>query len=201
MTDAADTGARRGRRAGHPDTRGTILAAAHQLFTSRGFEDTSIRAVARAAGVDPALVHHYYTDKVGLLLATAEITLDPRHLINRVTAGAPHTVGRRLIATVLTVWESPLGSTLVLVVRDQPALLHGFTSVISTNIAEALTGPLGFTRDQSKARLAMIETILGGIFMTRYIARMEPMASLPPKQVVNLLGPLIQQIIERRPAD
>lgn len=200
MTGTAATSARRGRRAGHPDTRGSILSAAHLLFTSQGFDETSIRAVAREAGVDPALVHHYYGDKVGLLLATAEITLDPRRLIDRVTSGEPRAWGWRLVSTALTVWESPLGTTLVRVVRDHPALLHAFTSVISTNVAEALIHPLGLTRDQGKERLAMIETILGGIFMTRYVARMEPMASLPPQQVVRLFGPLVQQVIEHGPA-
>lgn len=137
MTEESNAGKRRGRRTGHPDTRGAILAAAHLLFTTRGFDNTSIRAVANEAGVDPALVHHYFDDKVGLLLTTAEITLDPRRLIDRAASGDPRTIGWRLLTMVLTAWESPLGATLVQVARDQPALFHAFTRMISTNLREA----------------------------------------------------------------
>ena len=172
------------------------MSAADLLFTAHGFKQTSIRAVAREAGVDPALVHHYYGDKAGLLLATARITLDPRRLVDQIVRGDRRTIGPRLISTLLTAWESPLGSALVVVVRGQPALLHAFTGVVSATITEALTGPLGFSEQESKTRLAMLETILGGVFMTRYVARMEPMASLPPQQVVRLLGPLLQQVID-----
>lgn len=200
MTGPSKTKARRGRRTGRPDTRGAILSAAHLLFTSHGFEATSIRAVARQAGVDPALVHHYFGDKVELLLGTVEITLDPRRLIHLAVSEEPRALGRRLVSTVLTVWESPLGATLVAVVRDQPALFHAFADVIAATVTEAVLGDLGFTGDEGQARLAVIETIVGGILMTRYVARMEPMASLPPPQVIRLLGPLVQQAIEQRPA-
>ena len=60
---------------------------------------------------------------------------------------------------------------------------------------------LALTQDQSEARLAMVETIMGGIFMTRYVARMEPMASLPPQRLVQILGPLVQRAFEQRPLD
>lgn len=199
MTESSDTRVRRGRRTGHPNTRGTILSAAHFLFTSHGFEQTSIRAIARQANVDPALVHHYFADKIELLLATIEITLDPRRVVQRVTRSDPRTLGRRLVATLLTAWESPLGTTLVRVVRNQPTLFHAFADLISANITEVLTHHLGLTRQQANARLAMIETIIGGIFMSRYVARMEPMASLPSQQIIDLLGPLVQQVIEQGP--
>lgn len=200
MTEPAGALARRGRRTGHPDTRGAILSAAHLLFTSHGFEATSIRAIARQAHVDPALVHHYFGDKIELLLATIEITLDPRRIIHRVARSDPRTLGPRLVATVLTAWESPLGGTLVQVMRNQPALFHAFTAMISANFYEVVTHHLGLTGQQAQARLALVETIIGGIFMSRYVARMEPMASLRPRQIIDLLGPLVQQAIEQGPA-
>lgn len=200
MTESSETRPRRGRRTGHPDTRGTILSAAHLLFTSHGFNKTSIRAIARDAGVDPALVHHYFSDKVELLLATIEFTLDPRRLVHRVTRSDRRTLGWRLVATLLKAWESPLGATLVQVVRNQPALFHAFAAVISANITEVVTHDLGLTRQQATARLAMVETIVGGIFMTRYVARMEPMASLSAEEITRIFGPLVQQAIDQGPA-
>ncbi len=59
--------------AGGPDKRGLILDAARDLFSDRGFERTTMRAVAAAAGVDPALIHHYFTNKNTLLMHALQL--------------------------------------------------------------------------------------------------------------------------------
>lgn len=200
MSEGADAAPRRGRRAGNPDTRGTILSAAHTVFTARGFDRTSIRAVAREAGVDPALVHHYFDDKASLLLATAAITIDPRRLVRQTLAGDRRTLGPRLVATILGVWESPLGTTLVQVLRRQPALFRAFTRVVSTEAIAVGVAELGFTGRDAQDRIALLETVIGGMFMSRYVAQMEPMATLPRRDVVRLIGPVVQQILGEQAA-
>ena len=72
--------ARTGRRPGNQDTREAILAAARETFAERGFDGASIRAIATSAGVDPALVHHYFGTKDELFLATVEAPMDPAKL-------------------------------------------------------------------------------------------------------------------------
>ena len=69
---------RRGRRPGSPDTRAAILAAARERFAAQGYAGTSVRAVAASAGVDAALVHHYFGTKDDLFLAALELKVDPR---------------------------------------------------------------------------------------------------------------------------
>ena len=71
----------RGRRPGAPDTRAAVLAAARAAFAAKGFGGTTIRAVAADAGVDPALVHHYFGTKDDLFLAAMELPVDPREVI------------------------------------------------------------------------------------------------------------------------
>ncbi len=79
---------RSGRRPGNPDTREAILGAARSAFAERGFDKASIRAIASAAEVDPALVHHYFGTKDQLFLAAMEAPIDPAQLLPDVLAGA-----------------------------------------------------------------------------------------------------------------
>ena len=77
--DAPDAGKRRGRRRAGEDRRGDILAAARAEFGARGFDATTIRGVARAAGVDARLVHHYFDGKDALFVAAFELPARPQH--------------------------------------------------------------------------------------------------------------------------
>ena len=78
---------RSGRRPGRQDTRGEILAAARETFAARGFAGTTLRGIAGAAGVDPALIHHYFESKRSLFLATVQLPIDPPALIAEVMEG------------------------------------------------------------------------------------------------------------------
>src|SRR3954462_6156130 len=96
---------RRGRRPGAPDTRATILDAARSAFAESGFAGTSVRAVAAAAGVDAALVHHYFGTKDDLFLAALELRIDPRVAILPVVEGGVDGAGERIMRLFLSVWD------------------------------------------------------------------------------------------------
>ena len=85
----------RGRRPGNPDTREAVLAAARAAFAERGFDGATIRGIAADAGVDPALVHHYFGSKDKLFLAAVEAPADPAELLPEVLAGRPRRARRR----------------------------------------------------------------------------------------------------------
>lgn len=89
------------------DRRAAILEAARESFAARGFRDTTIRAVAASAGVDAALVHHYFGSKNDLFLASLEVPFDPRTVIPAVMAGDLDTAAWRLLDTVLEIWDHP----------------------------------------------------------------------------------------------
>src|SRR5687768_10927277 len=89
---------RRGRRPGSPDTRAGVLTVARERFATQGYAGTSVRAVAAEAGVDPALVHHYFGTKDDLFLAALELPVDPRQiLLPAIAAGGVEDVAERML--------------------------------------------------------------------------------------------------------
>ena len=106
VTDRSSAG--RGRRPGAPDTRAEILGAARSLFAARGFAGTSVRAIAAEAGVDPALVHHYFGTKDDLFVAALQLPVDPRELLAPGPRGRRRTARRSgCCASSSAVWDDP----------------------------------------------------------------------------------------------
>src|SRR5882757_2919446 len=99
--------ARTGRRPGKQDTREAILAAARETFSQRGYDQTSIRAIAAGAGVDPALIHHYFGSKDQLFLATVQAPMNPAELLPQILSGGAGEVPERLVRTFVSVWDHP----------------------------------------------------------------------------------------------
>jgi AcrR family transcriptional regulator len=97
-----------GRRPGNADTRGEIVEAAKRVFASKGYDGTSLRGVAREAGVDPALVHHYFDGKASLFVAAMALPFDPRQ-VKEHAAGTEHS-GARTIEGFLTMWDRAEGT-------------------------------------------------------------------------------------------
>src|SRR5215468_3211323 len=85
---------RTGRRAGNGDSRGDILRSAKRLFAQRGYDATSVRAVAAKAKVDPALVLHFFGSKAELFAASLELPVDPA-AVGELLQGDRQTLGRR----------------------------------------------------------------------------------------------------------
>jgi AcrR family transcriptional regulator len=115
---------RRGRRPGTRDTRGEILAAAQNAFAEGGLSGVSLRSIATDAGVDVALIHHYFHTKEELFLAIMQIPLPIHELVAPLTAGGTDGLGERLLRTMLAIWESDLQASLVASLRtavDEPA--------------------------------------------------------------------------------
>lgn len=110
MSDAGGTTRRRGRPRGTESagTRDRILATAREEFSERGYEKTSVRGIAKAAGVDPALVHHYFGTKEQVFEAAVEVAFAPAMDAPETIAEGPlDAVGERLTRFVLGVWENP----------------------------------------------------------------------------------------------
>lgn len=188
---------RRGRREGKPDTRTEILRAAYRRFAEEGYERTSVRAVARQAGVDPALVRHYFPDKATLFLQAARIGYDPRALVRQIATGGRSGAGLRILRTSLPLWESPLGAGLVVVAVREPRLFRAFADLIGRAIARAAEEVLAELGAEERAvRVAMVESTTGGLFLTRYVLRIEPIASLPRSVVERRWAPLLQRILD-----
>ena len=192
---AANRGA--GRRPGSPDTRGEIVAAARREFAAKGFDKTSLRGVARSAGVDPALVHHYFAGKEDLFLAAMELPFDPRTVLPPVLQGPTDGVGERLVRTLLALWDDPaLRPRLLSVVRSALAskesahlLRDGFLRMVIEQIATlpGMTDP--------RRRGALTGSQIVGLLVVRYVVELEPVASMSADELARVVGPSVQRYL------
>lgn len=187
---------RRGRRPGAPDTRAAILAAARSRFADHGFAGTTIRAVAADAGVDGALVHHYFGSKDELFLAAMQLPVDPRQVLAPAIAGGVEGAGERFLTVFLSVWDDPdLQPGLIAFARgvmdpsSSRLLTEGFLPVIVRPMGEAL----GVERPEH--RMPIVASQVLGLILLRYVLRVEPLASMTREQVVATYAPTIQRYL------
>lgn len=189
---------RTGRRPGNQDTREAILAAARSAFAERGFDAASIRQIATAAGVDPALVHHYFGSKEELFRATVDIPVDPAALLPAVLAGDPDGIGERLVRTFLGVWDSPAGGAAVALLRSATnsewtaRLMREF---LTTQVLRRVLDQLDVDPAELPLRGGLVATQMIGLAMMRYVIRLEPVASATADTLAAALGPTIHRYL------
>jgi AcrR family transcriptional regulator len=187
---------RRGRRPGAPDTRATILDAARAAFGEKGFAGTTIRAVASSAGVDAALVHHYFGTKDDLFLAAMELPVDPRQFLGPALAGGPEGAGERLLRAFLSLWDDPeVSPVLVGIVRS--ALQPGGERLLTEGFVPVVLLPAGAALgiDRPETRMPLVISQIAGLILTRYVMELEPIASMPPETVLATYAPVVQHYL------
>ena len=195
-SDVAGSGPARGRRPGSPDTREAILVAARGLFAERGFGSTSVRAIAAEAGVDPALVHHYFGSKDDLFVAALELPVDPRALLAPVVAQGPDGAGERMLRIFLSVWDNPEARVSLLAVVRRVFEPSGQT-LIRDGFLKVIIGPIGLALgiDEPERRMPLVASQVFGLIMVRYVLEIEPVASMPADLVVATYAPTIQRYL------
>jgi len=189
---------RSGRRPGNQDTRQSILEAARDQFAEKGYDKASIRAIASAADVDPALVHHYFGTKEKLFLATMNSPINPGELIPQALHGPREQAGERLVRMALSVWDSPAGTAAVAVFRSALSnewtarLLREFvvTQILRRAISELVVDPA-----EGPLRSSLVATQIAGMMVTRYVLKIEPLASADPELLVAAIGPNVQRFL------
>jgi AcrR family transcriptional regulator len=189
---------RTGRRPGNPATREAILNASRAAFAERGYDAASIRQIATGAGVDPALVHHYFGNKEQLFLEAVQAPIDPREVIPQVLAGGVDGVGERLVRTFLRVWDSPRGGTAAALLRS--AVTNEWTArmlreFVITQILRRAIRELGLDGPDALLRAGLVASQVLGLATTRYVLKLEPLASASADQLAAAIGPTIQRYL------
>jgi len=190
-------GHRPGRRPGESGARADILAAARRQFAERGFDRATIRGIAADAGVDPALVLHYFGSKEQLFGAVLEIPIDPSLILKRVMAHDPAEMGTSIARTFLETWE-PEESRSPLVAMVRSAMTNeAAMAMVRDYLGRRIFGPITATLALPDAdlRATLMGSQLIGLAMVRYIARLEPLASTPLDGLVAAVGPTIQRYL------
>lgn len=187
---------RTGRRTGPVDTRQDILVAARKLFGEHGYDATSLRAVAREADVDPALVHHYFDGKSDLFTTAFAVPFEPEVLVARVVDGPRDQIGARLIRLFLHVWGGPGAEHLIGILRSAmthdaaAAMLREFmTATILHGVAEALDVP------EPRTRAALCAAHLVGLGVLREIIGFPALREVPDDELVAWIAPTLQRYL------
>ncbi|KAA0109455.1 TetR family transcriptional regulator [Mycolicibacterium sp. P1-5] len=197
MTAEPREAKRPGRPRGTSDTRERILVNARELFARNGIDKTSIRSIAAAAGVDSALVHHYFGTKEQLFAAAINIPIDPMTILVPLRDTPLDELGHVLPSILLPLWDSEMGTGLIATMRSLLAgsdisLVRSFLQeVITAEIAPRVDNPPG----SGRLRVQFVASQLVGVVMARYIIGLEPFASLPPEQIAKTIAPTLQRYL------
>jgi AcrR family transcriptional regulator len=191
------TSKRRGRRPAGQDTRNALLEAAREVFSESGYEGATVRAIAARAGVDAAMVNHWFGGKDSLFAqAVLKFPIDPQKVVDLLVEGDTDTLGERIIHRFVTVWDSTAGGTFPALIRslashDQAAV--GLRDFLIENILSRVTTLIEADHPQIRATLCASQLI--GIGMARYVAELEPLCSADVETVVAAVAPTLQRYL------
>jgi AcrR family transcriptional regulator len=196
-TDETTPAKRRGRRPAGQDTRTALLAAARVVFSESGYEGATVRAIAGRAGVDAAMVNHWFGGKESLFAqAVLEVPFDPRELVETLLDGPSVDLGARIVHTFLTRWDGTGGDIFTALIRSVAGhqqvadalrdffIKHFFGKLVSQ-----------VSEDNTELRATLCASQLIGMGVIRYVAKFEPLASTDIAIMVAAVGPNIQRYL------
>lgn len=188
---------RAGRRPGTSGTREAILGAARRQFAEAGYDRTTLRSVAAEAGVDPALVVHFFGSKQRLFLEAVDLPFVPAEMVDRIVSGPRESLGLRMAEFVLGVLENPdARSRWVAMIRaatSEPEAARVLREVLETQVFAPIAEALG--SDDARFRATLAGTQVVGLAMARYVVGVEPVASADPDTLVAAIGPTLQRYL------
>ncbi|MFF7237827.1 TetR family transcriptional regulator [Streptomyces collinus] len=195
------TGAAGARRRGRPprtesaDTRDRILAAAREVFSEHGYEKTSVRGIAKAAGVDAALVHHYFGTKEQIFEAAVAVAFAPAlDAPEALAAGPLEEVGERLTRFIFGVWENPTTRTPLLAILrsavNNETAAAVFRRLVAAQLLRRVAAQLDLPDAELRAELAAAQLV--GAALMRYVIKLEPLASADLESIIRRVTPVVQ---------
>lgn len=198
--DASDvaTGRRgpgRPKKNGGQEKRAAIVAAAEKEFADRGYDATSLRAIARRAGVDPSLIHHYFSDKTALFAESLRFPANPADILSVALAGSTDDFGERAVRAVLAVWDDPKvhrrGLVLIRTAGSAAPVGQTLRSFVATEITGRIAASLPAPDALLRASLIVSQSL--GLLYARYGVKLSPIADLSSDELAALIGPTIQR--------
>ncbi|MER5556589.1 TetR family transcriptional regulator [Streptomyces sp. NPDC002793] len=180
-----------------PDARTRILEAARTEFAERGYDKTSVRGIARAAGVDAALVHHYFGTKDEVFAAAIELSFEPALVVPELLGGPSDGLGERLARVFIGVWEDPASRVPLLAVLRSALTHEAAAKVLRTfvlrRLLERIAAQLEVPDPAFRAELAASHML--GIALLRYVVQAEPLASADPEKIIAMVAPTLQRYL------
>lgn len=188
---------RGGRRPGTSGTREAIAQAARRSFGELGYERATIRAIASEAGVDPALVLHFFGSKQQLFLAVMDLPFPPEEVLPQILAGERDGVGERFARFIVDVLDDARArSVLTGMVRaaaSEPEAARMLRELISRRVFAAITESLDV--DDAELRATLVGSQVVGLVVARHIVGVEPLASLDSDRLIAAIAPNLQRYL------
>jgi AcrR family transcriptional regulator len=184
-----------GRRPGKVDTKAKIIEAAKRVFAAHGYDGASLRAVAREALVDAALVHHYFDGKADLFIAAMALPFDPRAVKHHTDGASSSTFsGAQAVEGFLSMWDQAEGTgstfaTCVAAMAASSNVADAMRQFVHERVWSAIPRIDGENEGMAMQRSALISSQLMGLAFTRYILRVPPVSTATPAEIGHWVGP------------
>ena len=194
--NGADAPRRRGRRPGGADTRAELLDAARVEFAQRGYEGATVRVIADRAGVDPAMVNHWFGGKEALFSEALQLPVNPAEVMTAIMPGDPERLGERIVGQFLTIWDQTGGGPMATILRsiashdDAARMLREFIGNVMVKRVVAAVAP-----DRPDLRAGLVGSQLFGMGLVRYVLKLEPLASADHATVIGAVAPNLQRYL------
>jgi AcrR family transcriptional regulator len=188
---------RTGRRPGTPDTRDVILAVARRQFATSGYDATSLRGIATEAGVDPALLIHYFGTKEGLFTAATGLPAGLPELFGRLDGGSLSESAEALVRGYLQVVDSDQSRNAILALVRSAVSNEKAATTFREFVTAELLPVIGRLTERQNAplRASLVAAQLVGIAVLRHVVRVGPVARATPDEIVALVAPVIEQYL------
>ncbi|MET9260197.1 TetR family transcriptional regulator [Amycolatopsis sp. NPDC004079] len=196
MSTEDTTARRRGRRPAGQDTRAVLLEAARTVFAENGYERATVRSIAARAGVDAAMVNHWFGGKEGLFAqAVLKLPFEPAELVTVLRDGPVDELGARIVHTFLTRWDGVGGDTFQALIRSI-ASHEAASTVLREFFSQFFTTLLSETGvDRRELRVALCASQLVGMGLVRYVARFPPMVEAEVDTLITAVAPTLQRYL------
>ena len=190
-------GQRTGRRPGDSGSRAAILDAARARFASAGYDGATIRAIAADAGVDPALVHHFFGTKERLFVATMRLPVEPAKVVPALLAPGLDGLGERLARLFIGLFRE-LGDANPMLALIRSAAAHPdaarlfrefFTRSVLERVAAELEVP------QPKLRAALCASQVMGVLVAKFIVGLGPLVEADDETLIAAYAPALQHYL------
>ena len=194
--NGVDAPRRRGRRPGGADTRAELLDAARVEFAQRGYEGATVRVIADRAGVDPAMVNHWFGGKEALFSEALQLPVNPAEVMTAIMPGDPERLGERIVGQFLTIWDQTGGGPMATILRsiashdDAARMLREFIGNVMVKRVVAAVAP-----DRPDLRAGLVGSQLFGMGLVRYVLKLEPLASADHATVIGAVAPNLQRYL------
>jgi AcrR family transcriptional regulator len=196
-TDLGSAPSHSGRRPGESGTRDAIREAARRQFAEQGYDRATLRSIAAEAGVDPALVAHFFGTKQRLFVAVIELPFAPALVMPELLAGDRAGVGQRVARFILSLLEEDESRErmvgLVRSAASEPEAARLVRDLVTRELFAPMTAQLSV--EDAALRAALVGAQVVGLVMARYVVGVEPLASADPETVIAALAPNFQQLL------